>query len=399
MGLTVSLGNDKTILGEMTGEVVGSIAEMVTDANKLNAFDPSWGAMGAALAAAAEDDKPEYAVVRVEEGWSGSRRLWTGEQLESIVSQTNTLQPVGHLGHIKDEDAATEFPEPQTTWFAAITKKEPSQQKARLGEMVKVAYFAGYNLPGAKIRTYIKAKAARGISWWGKGDQVVIPGKGVEVRNFDLKALDWARKLAEGMPTSSVVATVKEMEGDKMDKALSQVTPDEFKKENPNGYALLVAEATADKDAKIGEMETAAEAVKPKLTLLEKACQLLGVEKPEDILTKIEEVKSKVGERATATVKASLDAILAEKIPGEGEDVEAKRALVKRLIPIGEMESAVADKTEEDAKKYIGEQIDEKFEKDDIIKGVIGEMQPPVIRRREELRQGGDGIKRERVTL
>jgi hypothetical protein len=57
------------------------------------------------------------------------------------------------------------------------------------------------------------------------------------------------------MPTSSVVATVKEMEGDKMDKALSQVTPEEFKKENPNGYALLVAKATAEKDAKIGEME------------------------------------------------------------------------------------------------------------------------------------------------
>src|SRR3954471_13950259 len=160
--------------------------------------------------------------------------------------------------------------------------------------MVKVAYFAGYNLPGAKVRTYIKTKAVRGISWWGNGDQVVIPGKGVEVKGFTLKALDWARKLAEGMPTSSVVATVKEMEGDKMDKALSQVTPDEFKKENPNGYALLVAEATADKDAKIGEMEAAAEVVKPKLTLLEKACQLLGVEKPEDILTKIEEVKSKV---------------------------------------------------------------------------------------------------------
>jgi hypothetical protein len=56
-------------------------------------------------------------------------------------------------------------------------------------------------------------------------------------------------------------------------------------------------------------------------TLLEKACELLGIEKPEDIETKIEEVKSKVGERATATVKASLDAILAEKIPGEGEEV------------------------------------------------------------------------------
>jgi hypothetical protein len=31
------------------------------------------------------------------------------------------------------------------------------------------------------------------------------------------------------------------------DKALSQVTPEEFKKENPNGYALLV-QAVAEKD-------------------------------------------------------------------------------------------------------------------------------------------------------
>src|SRR3954471_20498293 len=173
--------------------------------------------------------------------------------------------------------------------------------------MVKVAYFAGYNLPGAKVRTYIKTKAVRGISWWGNGEQIPIPGKGVEVRNFDLKALDWARKLAEGMPTSSVVATVKEMEGDNMDKALSQVTPEEFKKENPNGSSLLVAEAVAEKDAKIGEMEAAAEAVKPKLTLLEKACGLLGIEKPEDILTKIEEVKARVGDKAKATVASSLD--------------------------------------------------------------------------------------------
>jgi hypothetical protein len=195
MGLIVSLGNDKTILGEMTGEVVGAIAEMVTDANKLNAFDPSWGAMGAALATAAEDDKPEYAVVRVEEGWSGSRRLWTGRELESIVSQTNTLQPVGHLGHIPDDQACfSDALSRRQRGSAAITKTEPSKQKARLGEMVKVAYFAGYNLPGAKIGRTSRARAVRGISWWGKAIRLSFPARAYRSRAFKLKALDWARK-------------------------------------------------------------------------------------------------------------------------------------------------------------------------------------------------------------
>ena len=404
MGLVVSLGSDKpqAVVGEMTGDVVGTlIAEQITDASKLDDFHPGWGAKGASLASAADDDKPMFSVIRVEEGWSRSRRLWTAKELDSIAEQTNALEPVGHLGHIKDEDAATSFPEPQTTWFGAFTKIEPSTQKSRIGEQVKDAYFAGYNLPGAKVRTYIKTKAVRGISWWGSGDLTPIPGKGVEVRNFALKALDWARKNAEGMPTSGVVATVMEMEGDKMDKALSQVTPQEFKAENPNGYALLVAEATKDADTKIGEMQAELDAAKNKLSLLDKACQLLGIEKPEDILTKLEEVQAAVGAKAKATVATALDKLLEEKIPGEGDDVKAKRELVKRLIPVAEMESAVSDKNADDAEKYIGEQVDEAFTKDEQIKSVIGEMQPPVVRRREELRLGGDkdGLKRERVTL
>ena len=398
---------DKTqalVMGEMAGEVeVGTIAEMVTDPTRLDTFIPGASDKGAALATACGDEAPEFAVVRVEEGWSGSNRLWGGNVLESIVMQTNALQPVGHLGHIPDDQIATAFPQPQTTWFAATAKKEPSKQKERMGEQVTAAYFAGYNLAGASIRQLIPAKAVRGISWWGDGDVTRIPGKGVEVKSFTLKALDWARKLAEGMPSSSVVAVTGEQESGKMAKELSLVTPEEFKAENPNGYALLVAEATKDKDTIIGEMQQQVAAAEDDKTLLQKLMEVIGVEDSSKLLESVTALKTRVGDKARETLDSGLAKLLAEKVPDE-----EKRALVARLLPVGEMESAVADaKDGDDAKRIIGEMVDKAFNDDDTIKSVIGEMAPPVVRRRDDLRSGngvddalsGYGVKRERVTL
>jgi hypothetical protein len=396
---------DKTTIGEQTtGEPeAGSIAEMITDPAKLDDFIPGASSKGAALAQSAEDDKPEFPVVRVESGWSRSRRLWTGEQVDAIVAQVNQLQPVGHLGHIKDEDEATAFPEPQTTWFAATAKQEPSQQKDRKGEHITAAYFAGYNLPGARVRTYIKTKAVRGVSWWGRGQQVPIPGQGVEVRGFVLKSLDWARKLSEGMPSSSVVAVTGEQETN-MAKELAQVTPEEFKAENPNGYSLLVAEVTADKDKTIGEQQKKIEEGDEAKSMLAKVCEAIGIDDPAKLLDSIKELTTRLGDRAKLTTEAALDKLLEQKVPDE-----AKRSLVKRLLPVGEMETKVADaKDADEADKIISEMVDEAFNKDETIQTVIGEMQAPVVRRREDLSREGTstdaalksyGVERERVTL
>ena len=404
MEVTTKADKVQIVLGEMQGETeVGTIAEMVTEPSRLDNFIPGASAKGAELVQATGDDHPEFAVVRVEEGWSGSKRLWTAKEVESIVRQTNTLQPVGHLGHIPDDQISTAFPPPQTTWFAATTKIEPSKQKDRMGESVTTAYFAGYNLPGADIRKLIPAKAVRGISWWGSGDAVRVPGKGVEVKGFVLKALDWARKLSEGMPSSSVVAVTGEQET-QMAKELAQVTPEEFKAENPNGYALLVSEATKEKDATIGEQEAKITEGDEAKDMLTKVCEALGIDDPAKLLQAVADLKTRIGDKAKDTLAVSLDKLLKEKVPDEQQ-----RALVARLLPVGEMESAVADaKDTADADKIIGEMVDKAFNDDDTIKSVIGEMQPPTVRRREDLNREGDnadaalagyGIKRERVTL
>jgi hypothetical protein len=407
--MKVHIKDKNQAISEMTDSgAVGVIAEMVTDPEKLDDFFPGMGlgAKGKLLAEAAGDEKPEFPVLRVEEGWSHSKRLWTAEQIESIVAQTNQLEPVGHLGHIPDADASTAFPEPQTTWIGAVTKMESSKLKDRKGQTVKTAYFAGYNLPGAKVRTYIRTRAVRGISWWGRGDQIVIPGKGVEVRNFTLKAIDWARKLSEGMPTSALVGITSEME-ERMDKELAQVTPAEFKEANPNGYQLLVAEATRESNEKISEMEVEVESGNEAKSQLQKVMEALGIDKADEILSKITELQDRIGDKAKATVDSALDKLLEQKV----SDPE-KRALVKRLIPassMGEMETKVSDsKDTEEAEKYVGEMLDEVFNKDEMIQGIVSGQSPPVVRRREEIHKNDSDsdtalksydMKRERVQL
>lgn len=386
MGLVVSIGEtDKSVIAEQSvdsGEV-GFIAEMVTDPQRLATFDPGWSAKGAALATAAGDDTPEFPVIRVEEGWSRSGRLYDADFLESVAEQTNALEPVGHLGHIEDDKVATAFPDPQTTWFGAITRTEPSKQKDRIGEMVKTIYIAGYNLPGAKVRQYLKAKAVRGISWFGTGEQVPIPGKGAQVRNFRLLALDWARKLAEGMPTSSVVAIASEMEGSVADKSLATVSPEEFEKENPNGYALLVSKVEAKQADTIREMEEKVKDGEDAKSLLAEIRKALHIKEDADPLAAIADAMSKLGERAKATLDTALTKVLEEKVPDE-----KKRKLVLRMLPVAEMESKLADAKEEEAEKLISEMVDESFDKDKDIQVLIGEMQPPTPRRREEFKGG-----------
>jgi hypothetical protein len=407
----VNVPDKSMLVGEQKGALdgepeVGYIAEMVTEPAKLSSFGFDKAIVGKAdaLKLANNDETPEFPVVRVEEGWSGSHRLYDKTVMESIVSQTNELEPVAHLGHIPDEQVSTAFPPPQTVWIGALTKQEASQQKTRLGEQVTVAYFAGYNLPSADIRTksYIKNKVVRGISWWGIADLVPIPGKGVAVKTLELKALDWARKLAEGMPTSRVVAMAREMkESAKMEKELSQVSPAEFKEANPNGYALLVSEVTAEKDKTIGEMEAKVEEGKKHKTLLDQVMAVLGIEDMEALASEVTKLKEKVGEKASLMVKDALAKLLEEKVPNE-----EKRALVTRLLPVGEMETRAADaKDGAEVTKIVGEMLETAFDKDEHIQTLISEQAPPNIRRREELGSHdknldkNEYVTRERVSL
>jgi hypothetical protein len=397
MSLVVSIGEEEgtALLGEMSvnEEELGYVAEMVTESAKLDSFIPGTSAKAKLIAEAAGDEHPEFPVVRIEEGWSNNGRLWDAEELGRIAEQVRDMEPVAHLGHMKEEDLGSAFPDPQTTWLNATTKIEPSQQKGRKGEPVTVFYAAGYNLPGAKVRTYLKARAVRGVSWLGFGREIKVPGKGVQIKDFQLKALVWARKHAEGMPGASVVAIASEQTGGTKvsDKALSQVTPEEFKKENPNGYALLVAEATAEKDTLLAEQTAKVEQGEEAQGMLSKVREALGLKEDADPLAAIAQMSKRLGDEARAVYDKLLDKELVKRIPGEDDDAKEQRALVRRLVFAPEMTDKLKDVSDEDAAaKLVSEQVEGTFNDDEMVKKLISEQTAPVVRRREELRGGGN---------
>jgi hypothetical protein len=400
MKVNIADKDAKTVTGEMVAveeaEVGRIVGEMITEPAKLKdlGFSDEIVAKATTMKEATSDENPEFPVIRVEEGWSKSRRLWPAKEVNRIVDQTNSLEPVGHLGHIPDDEMDTAFPDVQTTWLGAYAKDEPSQLKERVGEMVRVAYFVGYNHKGAKIRELIKAKAVRGVSWWGRANHIPIPGRGVEMRDFDLLTIDWARKNSEGMPSSSIVAIAGEMEDSKMAEVdLAQVTPEQFKKDNPNGYALLVSELDAEHKKTVGEMEEKVKDGEAAVDELGSIKKLLKVEDGKSALDTVTTLMSRLGAKAAELVKAELDKVLGEKIEDEGH-----RQIVRDLLPVGEMEAKAADATDEEAaKKLVGEMVDTAFDTSDSIKLLVGEQAPAAVRRREELGSGhGDGQKKNR---
>lgn len=364
----------------------GLVAEMVSDPSKLASFGFPQEVIDRAHTLAEQLDEgvaPEFPVIRVEEGWSNNKNLWDAETLDSIAEQTNELEPVGHLGHIPDSQVNSALPEPQTTWVGAITKDEPSRQRKSKGKMVRAIYLAGFNLPGAKVRDFIKGRAVRGVSWYGPGDRIPIPGKGFKIKNFRLMHIDWARKGVEGMPSSRVVAIAKEQEEVPVaEKSLAQVSPEEFKAENPNGYDLLVREAVAEKDDKIAEMQDKLDAAEDDKKLLGDIREALKIDADSSPLEKIGNLMKRLGEKAKQQVEDALDAVLAEKVADEDT-----RQLVKRLMPVAEMESKAGDLTEDDSvEDLVAEMVTAAFDGDEVVQQFVSEQSStPIVKRRTQL--------------
>lgn len=324
--------------------------------------------VGRRLAEQAKDDNPEFPIVRVEEGWSENGRLWDGEELVSIARQINELEPVGHLGHIPDDKWGDEFGNPQTLWLGAITRKEPSQQKDRKGEEVMALYAKGYNLPGAAIRGYLSTRIVRGVSWKGRCDKpIAIPGRGVQMRGFVLKAFDWARKHSEGMPTARLVALSSEMEGGSTVDAIEvgKITPEQLEQANPNLVTLLKGQGAAEGQALVSEMEEKVTKADGDTKLVAKLRSMLGLKEEDDLLTKITELKDKSGAMIQSTFESLLDGILGQKVPDENS-----RKVARRLIMAGVNVAEMDGKDE----ALVGEMVEDVFNTDEDIKRLVSEQ-------------------------
>lgn len=351
-----------------------------------------------AMVAELKDDAPEFPVIRVEEGWSRNGRLWTASVMGDIAEQINTNQPVAHLGHIPAAEHGTALPAPQTVWLGATVKVEPSQLAERKGQNVTVLYAKGYNLPDAKIRGYLKAKAVNSTSWDGRAQLRQIPGKGVEVVKFILSSLDWSRKNSQGMSArflglAAEMSTIDDNEGgNKVEFDWAKVTVDQIKTENPSLYATLVAEMAKEKDEEIEGLQEQVTAAEADTDLMGKIREALGADADADVLAVIGDLMSRSKEIVKGSLNKHLEKILLTKVPNE-----ASRKAVMSLLPAAEMEAKLpTDKTDEETEAIVLEMVNEAFDKNDVISNLVSEMGGSghsLSTRRVQLGEGGKGDK------
>jgi hypothetical protein len=309
-----------------------------------------------------QDDDPLFVTVEIEEGMSRSNRLWTPESLKSIARQVNEKLPVGYKGHIKEQDDPFVLPDPQTIWLGANAIQRNGKTVCRV---------KGYVL-SPEMKKNIRLKAVDGVSV--RGDAVLSPRKGgtVEVKDFDLESIDWARKGRSGMK-NRIVAVTAEMEGGKSvePKDIAALTEDELRQHN----GLLVKEIenkvkTPLQDTVAEQTEKLQKAEKEQ-TLLNSIREKLGLDENADILENLSSILDKVEGAVKTEVRNFIKDVVGKKVK-----TEQGQKLVLRMV--GEMEvkpevnqdGTLSDKT----KNEIETKLNETFDKDEDVKAIVSEQ-------------------------
>ena len=146
------------------------------------------------------DDDPLEIVMAVPAGKSTRGWNYTGNALNSIVGEVNSIGLPGFLGHQKAENVSTEFPQPVTHWIGA---------KMADG----VAYFRGLvDKSAPDLKRWIRGKAITQVSIYGypRLEQNTVTGE-TDVVDYKGLSIDWTPLNRAGMPTS-VAAVSGEMD-------------------------------------------------------------------------------------------------------------------------------------------------------------------------------------------
>jgi hypothetical protein len=341
------------------------VSEMTTDPGGMVPLSP-------ALVAEITDgdDDPRFATFVIESGWSKSKRFWGSELFSEVASEiqnASTTEPiVGYLGHIRPEDDPYTFPEIQLQWAGA--------KLLQTGDKAKLAVKA-YVLPGTKGRDYLKRKIAKTVSWRGKAALEPFQ-KGVRVAKFNIESIDLSRPRAAGMSARMVGALTSEME-ERSDtvkpEEIAALQQNELRAHNPSLVEAIEKDARSPLETKVGEMETAAKAAEPIVSLVPQLREILGLKDDVDEVGVIQAAITKIKSEAKSLREGILDKVLEKRFKG-GSD--ADKSLVRRIL-VGEMadrDVKITGNSEED-EKAVSEMVTTIIDGDDALKTTVSEME------------------------
>lgn len=268
------------------------------------------------------DDDPMFLTLPIGKinALSGNGRFYDEAFVTELERQTLETRPIGLMGHLREEDRATAFPDEAIHWIGA----------KRIGELL---WGKGYVPPGPardRIRRYKAAgkKIATSIDALAKGVyDDVLKATRMLADSMRLNQIDIAPADRAGIPgLAAVPILTTEMDGDNPTKDEEM---DKFQ---------IIRELTVE-DAKLlpEQVQDAIKATVPQpkeVEIVSKLSEALGVE-GEGLVSAISEM---VQEQETQR-KAAVTTRVTELV-NEGVKVEAMRGLVLELVNARNPQSA-----------------------------------------------------------
>lgn len=142
------------------------------------------------------DDDPVYLTIPIGQAnvVSGNKRFYDEAWLQELERQVTAKRPIGIMGHLKDEDLATEYP-PEAIFWVGVR---------RIGELL---WGKGYIPAGAardRIRRYKAANKAIATSIYAMADSVWDKARGalhMLAETLDLRQIDIGPADRVGIPS------------------------------------------------------------------------------------------------------------------------------------------------------------------------------------------------------
>lgn len=280
----------------------------------------------------AGDEDPMEVIASVPSGKSTRGWNYTPAALQKIVGEVNAVGLAGFLGHQKEENVGSEFPQPVTHWIGALWKDG-------------VAYFRGVvDKAAGDLKRWIRAGTVRTVSIFGVPTLQTAKGE-TSVIDYKPLSIDWTPLGRAGMPTT--IVAMGEMNEESRGE---EMTWEEIKKELM-GSGMKPGQVFGEMggDVKALVKEHGLELDNGSVKAIGEIALVFGLDpnaKVEDVLSAAKTARDVQQKAATADHDKLVD-----KVIGEMVVAEAARPLVKRML------QAAPDANEETLKTAVGEML------------------------------------------
>ena len=266
----------------------------------------------------AGDDDPVFLTLPIGKvnALSGNGRFYDEEFVVELERQTRETRPIGLMGHLKEEDRATAFPDEAIHWVGVRRVGEFLWGKGYVPSGPARDRIRRYKATGKKIATSIDA-LAKGVY------DDTLKAYRMLADSMRLNQIDIAPADRAGIPALAAVPILT-----------TEMNGDEPPQEKRMDKYQVIRELTAE-DAKLLP-EPVQEAVKstvqpaPEVRLVTELRQALGVDEKADITAVITEMKTAQETQRKTAVSGRIKELVEDE--ETGVKIEAVRPLVTELI-------------------------------------------------------------------